>query len=278
MADLSTLHPVFRQRVEATGASVLSAGRSTTRQAELYDGWVRGLPGYNPANPPNTSWHEYGEGLTGGRWTLAVDFNPPYPHGAAGLCFPIPSEPWHAQPSEVTEVRRAAGAELRLPPVDPVVAPPADPYDLKGRTMLVLDSSLKTYGIFTHAGKAVDVTGIRVEDRTRLQQYAWNGGKNQRFYVDPCGADVYRIIAAHSGRVLDLAGPDGMGAAVWQFAWAAAPNQMWRFEEVPGGFIIASQWDRGLVLDVEGASSDDGAAIIVWERTGGVNQVFALRE
>jgi hypothetical protein len=276
MADLSPLHPVFRQRVEATGVPVYSGGRSTVRQGELYDGWVRRLPGYNPANPPGTSWHEYGPGIPGGRWTLAVDFEEPYPHGAPGLCFPIPKEPWHAQPAEITEGARVAGAELRLPTPDP--GPPADPYDLKGRTMLVLDSSLKTYAIKTHAGKALDVPGFKVEDRARVQQYAPSRGKNQQWYFDLCGAgpDVYRIIAAHSGRVLDLAGPDGQGSAVWQFAWAGVPNQMWRVEEVKGGFIIASLWDTNLVVDVFEGRSDDEAPIIVWSRNGGSNQLFQI--
>lgn len=33
-------------------------GCSLSSQAELYNGWVRRLPGYNPANPPGRSTHE----------------------------------------------------------------------------------------------------------------------------------------------------------------------------------------------------------------------------
>jgi GH24 family phage-related lysozyme (muramidase) len=117
VADLENLHPVFRARVlescSAAGTSVLSGARSTERQRQLYDDFLAGRG--NPANPPGTSWHEYGEGIPGGPHALAVDFNQPYPHGQPGLIFPIPGEPWHAQPSEIPEPARVAGAESRLP-------------------------------------------------------------------------------------------------------------------------------------------------------------------
>ena len=137
VADLSPLHPTFRSRVESAlnafpGLDVYSAGRSTQRQAELSRGWELRLPGYNPANPPGTSWHEFGEGIPGGRWTLAVDFDTSGRSGAAlaalraraaefGLCFPVASEEWHAQPAEITESARVAGAENRLPSAPPTI-------------------------------------------------------------------------------------------------------------------------------------------------------------
>lgn len=130
--DLDHLHPEFRRRVLATGHAVNSGARATccgpSSQQYLFD--HRNEPGFNPANPPGSSWHEYGTGLTGGEWALAVDFaGPPYPHGAPGFCWPIKGEPWHAQPAEVTTSKRVAGAEKRLPAVS--VSPPspsADPW------------------------------------------------------------------------------------------------------------------------------------------------------
>lgn len=136
MADLEHLHPVFRERVLATGVGLASGARSHARQQQLWNDFQAGRG--NPANRPGTSWHEYDESvewppadgdassLVGGPWALAVDFAQPYPHGADGLCWPIPGEPWHAQPSEVTERQRAAGAWRRLPAVEPA-PPPAPP-------------------------------------------------------------------------------------------------------------------------------------------------------
>jgi|GEM_PF-3840660 GH24 family phage-related lysozyme (muramidase) len=133
--DLEHLHPTFRARVDRAlaafpGLDVYSAGRSTQRQAELRRGWELRLPGYNPANKPGTSWHEYGEGIPGGRWALAVDFDTSGRSGAAlrslrarasefGLCFPVPDEEWHAQPAEITESYRLDGADGRLPAASP---------------------------------------------------------------------------------------------------------------------------------------------------------------
>ena len=156
MDNLTTLHPTFRERIEAAledypGAYVLSAGRSNQRQRELYEDFLAGRG--NPANPPGTSWHEYDETapwpnvtadhsaasrLTGGCWSLAVDLAGSYGGiirnaAAYRLRFPIDGEAWHAQPYEVEEAKRTPGAWRRLPLITP---PPADPYDLRGRTLL----------------------------------------------------------------------------------------------------------------------------------------------
>ncbi len=282
MADLQYLHPVFRERVQRacaeTGAYVLSGGRSTQRQRELYNDYLRGVG--NKANPPGTSWHEYGEGMAGGRWTLAVDLAGNYEPinrraREFGLCFPVGDEGWHAQPIEITESARVVGAESRLPAIPPKT--PTDPLDLRGRTMLVVDSALTTYAIKTFAGKVLDVPGASVTDRTAVVQWDSTRSPNQRWYLDPCGADMFRIIARHSGRVLDLLGPGPAGAPIQQFAWAAVDNQRWRVEEgADGTAVIASVWDPNLVLDVLGASKDNGAPIIAWHRNGAPNQRFEL--
>ena len=117
VVGLDHLHPVFAVRVanacRARATSVYSGARSTEEQAELYRRYLAGQG--SPANPPGSSWHEYGEGLDGGPDALAVDFDQPYPHGEPGLIFPIQGEPWHGQPSEIPETARVEGADPRLP-------------------------------------------------------------------------------------------------------------------------------------------------------------------
>jgi len=104
------LHPIFAERLrrlnDACGTSVVSGWRSAQRQRELYDGYMQGLAGFNPANPPGSSNHEacpWGDpmGLAadlGGDLALANARA-----GEFGLHFPIANvEPWHCQPIEVS--------------------------------------------------------------------------------------------------------------------------------------------------------------------------------
>lgn len=103
------LHPVFAERLqrlnEACGTSILSGWRSSERQKELYDGYINGLPGFNPANRPGSSNHEacpFAEPMA-----LAADLEGDLAQanaraGEFGLHFPIANvEPWHCQPIEV---------------------------------------------------------------------------------------------------------------------------------------------------------------------------------
>lgn len=103
------LHPVFAERLrrlnEACGTSILSGWRSSERQRELYDGYIQGLPGYNPANRPGSSNHEANP--WGDPMALAADLQGDLAEanaraGEFGLHFPIANvEPWHCQPVEV---------------------------------------------------------------------------------------------------------------------------------------------------------------------------------
>jgi len=110
---LANLHPVFADRLgrllRATGCTVNSGWRSSQEQKRLYEGYVHHRPGFNPANPPGSSYHEAVPfGRPGG---LAADLSGDL--GAAharanefGLHFPIVRvEPWHCQPVECPTAR-----------------------------------------------------------------------------------------------------------------------------------------------------------------------------
>jgi len=119
-ADLEHLDPVeYLPRLAALFADariqgryyVNFAARSYLRQAALYRGWQLRLPGFNPANPPGTSLHEYG--LPDREYAFAVDINITEGRGGSwaelhivagsyGFHFPFANrktnpEPWHAQ-------------------------------------------------------------------------------------------------------------------------------------------------------------------------------------
>lgn len=111
LRELADLSADLRPRVEALIRAcphvigITSAWRSRAEQQRLYDGWVRRLPGFNPANPPGTSKHE--TTTPDGRPAAeAADLNYPtteartwaHEHAATfGLHFPIRREPWHVE-------------------------------------------------------------------------------------------------------------------------------------------------------------------------------------
>lgn len=87
-------------------------------QQELYDGWIAGLPGFYPANPPGTGSHEgiadatlsrifncrAGSKLPEWAWGLDLSDGPGFERGAEQLGFkvvrPYPNEAWHCQLTE----------------------------------------------------------------------------------------------------------------------------------------------------------------------------------
>lgn len=56
------MNAAFRQRF-GYDMKVVSGGRSYAEQKRLYDGYKRGLPGYNLAARPGTSVHESGRAV-----------------------------------------------------------------------------------------------------------------------------------------------------------------------------------------------------------------------
>jgi GH24 family phage-related lysozyme (muramidase) len=192
VAGLDHLHPVFAERVanacRARGTSVYSGARSTERQGQLYEDFLAGRG--NPANPPGTSWHEYGAGMAGGAYALAVDFAEPYPHGEPGLIFPIDGEPWHAQPSEIPEPRRTHGAELRLP----AATPPPHPEEPEVSTI--------AYPLQVDAG-----------DRRRLPIVAIGGGfgwTRASVTFASTGVEVRRAVVGPNERSIEHLSPAGV--------------------------------------------------------------------
>lgn len=105
MADIENLKPWFRVRLLAMldelgwgRDALVSAYRSSQNQARLYRCWIvyrdtgRCLcpaDGCNPANPPGTSRHEYGEATDWAQWAIkkAQKLAPKY-----GFCFPYAND------------------------------------------------------------------------------------------------------------------------------------------------------------------------------------------
>jgi hypothetical protein len=87
----------------------------------------------------------------------------------------------------------------------------------------------------------------------------------------------YKIVARHSGKVLDVLNGYGHdGAAVIQFTYSGNTNEQWSLEGVGDGYYKIVARHSGKVLDVYGGSSQDGAAITQYTYSGSANQQWKL--
>ena len=77
-------------------------------------------------------------------------------------------------------------------------------------------------------------------DDARVQQYQCNGGANQHWIVADAPGGNYRIVARHSGKVMDVAGgATADNTLVSQVTWKSGPNQQFKLVMVPGSDVPA---------------------------------------
>ena len=139
--------------------------------------------------------------------------------------------------------------------------------------------------IFTarHSGFVLDVPGGNTTAGTRIQQYHFHGGWNQRWRAEPLDAPWFRILADLPGPIVNIlcldvsGGSRSNGAPIQLWPWGGGHNQQWRIEVAPGA---GSPWSRlvarhsGSCLDIDGASRDPHARVHQWECHNGQNQQF----
>ena len=131
-----------------------------------------------------------------------------------------------------------------------------------------------------HSGKVLDVARTpRLFDADRLVQWDYHGGPNQLFRA--FGSPIRPM---HSELVLDVVNASqANGTPIIQHTLHGGPNQLFRLEYVqsaePGLHSFAYRIvvnHSGKVLDVEGASKENGAKLIQWDWHGGRNQQFKI--
>lgn len=88
---------------------------------------------------------------------------------------------------------------------------------------------------------------------------------------------VYKVIARHSGKALDIAGvSQENGAVAHQWDYVGGANQHWKIDQVEGGYYTLTARHSGKVLDVPGSSTSDGAFLNQWPWLNGDNQKWAI--
>lgn len=117
-----------------------------------------------------------------------------------------------------------------------------------------------TYGMLVakHSGKAIEVEDASLADGTRLIQSDRAGTANQLFRFSEAAPGFVSIAALHSDKFLQVA--DGL-EPVRQFARTAEGSQEFSVAQ-SGDFLVIANRLSGRVLDVRGASKDNGAELI----------------
>jgi len=101
--------------------------------------------------------------------------------------------------------------------------------------------------------KCLDLAGLANNDGAGAQQYQCHDGENQQWIIADGGTGSLRIIARHSGKVLDVAGEETAdGTHVNQWGWQGKPHQ--EFTIVP---VVAA---ADTAKAAGGKAGKDGAA------------------
>lgn len=95
----------------------------------------------------------------------------------------------------------------------------------------------------------------------------------QRFRLEPVSGGYVRIVAQHSGKVLDVSGiSTANGAPIVQWDWWRGDNQRFWAESYGFNELKLAAKHSGKVLDVTGFAVGNGAVIQQWDWLSGANQ------
>ena len=154
------------------------------------------------------------------------------------------------------------------------------------------------YVTFTNvkSGKVLDLNGAVVKDGGNIQQYTSNGTRAQKWIVKKDGNGYIVMSAINSNYILDLSGGTVRnGCNVQLYSYNGTNAQRWNITKydskekrvndlaaqnkntiVDGVYEICSVKNRDYTLDVNGASSENGANIQLYLRNGTLAQAFKV--
>jgi hypothetical protein len=122
-----------------------------------------------------------------------------------------------------------------------------------------------------HSGKVLTVAAASTAELAFVRQEVWRNLPNQRFRLEDDGPG-YRLVAVHSNMVLDiLTLPGQQFQGIVQRPRSGAASQRWTFRALP-----VQVRHSGKVLDVSGASKQNGAQVIQYSPHDGDNQQFLV--
>lgn len=140
-----------------------------------------------------------------------------------------------------------------------------------------------------HSGRVLDVVWKELADQANVVQHDWHAGDNQRWKIEALSDVVnpdqgtifrpgayYRIVAKHSGKVLDVNLGKGNQANVVQHGWHGGDNQRWKFVSEGNGYYRIVAKHSGRVLDVVWKELGNQANVVQNDWHSGDNQRWKI--
>ena len=128
-----------------------------------------------------------------------------------------------------------------------------------------------------NSGLALDVPGWSTANGVQIDQWANNGGNNQKWQLTNLGNNVVELVNVNSGKALEVAGGStANGATVDQWTYGGGANQQWTVISVGSGAYELANKNSGQALDVSGANTGNGGLLLQWPYSGGANQKWTF--
>jgi hypothetical protein len=116
-----------------------------------------------------------------------------------------------------------------------------------------------------NSNKCLEVAGSSTADGGNVQQFACNGGNNQRWRVIDLGSGYSRIENVNSGKVLDVNGcGTADGTNIQQWAWLNNNCQQWQLTTTASPWFRLVNRNSSKVADVINCSTADAANVRQW--------------
>ena len=135
----------------------------------------------------------------------------------------------------------------------------------------------------SHSGLVMDASGGSTAAGDPIVQWAANGGANQKWTLNLASGDLYTLVNVNSGKCLGVPSASATeGVQLEQLTCDGSASQEWAAEAVgnyqsssDSSFVLASL-NSGLLAEVEGSSTAEGAPVDQWASNGGANQTWTI--
>ncbi|MEU0999758.1 RICIN domain-containing protein [Streptomyces tibetensis] len=121
--------------------------------------------------------------------------------------------------------------------------------------------------IARHSSKCADVTSQSLWAGAQIKQYDCNGGANQKYWFKSVGSGYYQLMVRNSS----LCVQENASTVTQENCTSSATSQQWSLTTT-GSYVNVRSRASGECLDVNGASTANGAALLTYTCNGGTNQ------